>query len=164
LESFEKLADHYEPMIHHIMHALHIYKNKDEYYQHGLIALWEASRRFDPAKGHFAAYAYNYIKGRLLIEMSKSVKESEQMIYPKEEFWENAVDRTMEYPFEEHTLLSYCHLLTPNQRKWFLLTLLEDLSIKEIAGIEQVSISAVKSWRKGAREKLKVIKEMEERW
>lgn len=163
MESFEQLTIQYQPMIHHIMHSLHIYKNKDEFYQLGLIALWEASRRFDPAKGHFAAFAYNYIKGTLLMELSKSRKVSEQMIYPKEEFWENAVDQITEYLFEEHTLLSYCHPLTPNQRKWFLLTLLEDLSIKEIAEKEQVSISAVKSWRKGARERLRIFKELEEK-
>lgn len=149
-------------MIQQIIHSLHIYKNKDEFHQHGLIALWKASMRFDPAKGTFSTYAYHYIKGYLLMELTKATAEAERIILPKKEFWENAVDRTMEYPFEEHTLLSYCHLLTPNQRKWFLLTMLEDLSIKEIAGIEQLSISAVESWRNGAREKLKVIKEMEE--
>jgi RNA polymerase sigma factor (sigma-70 family) len=163
LESFEQLTIQYEPMIHQIINTLHIYKNKDEFYQHGLIALWEASTRFNPAKGHFAAYAYKYIKGTLLRELSKSAKELEQLIFPKEEFLENAVDPITEYLFEDHTLLAYCHPLTPNQRKWFLLTLQEDLSIKEIAEVEQVSLSAVKAWRKGAREKLRVIWETEDK-
>ncbi len=163
MESFEQLTIQYEPMIHQIINTLHIYKNKDEFYQHGLIALWEASTRFNPAKGHFAAYAYKYIKGTLLRELSKSAKESERLISPKEEFWKNAVDRNKENPYKEQRLLAHCHALTPNQRKWFLLTLQEDLSIKEIAEVEQVSLSAVKAWRKGAREKLRVIWETEDK-
>jgi DNA-directed RNA polymerase specialized sigma24 family protein len=40
-----------------------------------------------------------------------------------------------------------------------MLTVLGGLSIKEIAAKEKVSISAVKLWRKGARDKLKVVLE-----
>ena len=59
-------------------------KNKDEFHQHGLIALWEASKRFDSKKGQFPTFAYAYIKGYLLMEMSKATKESERSIYPRE--------------------------------------------------------------------------------
>jgi transposase len=40
-----------------------------------------------------------------------------------------------------------------------MLTVVSDLSIKEIAAKEKVSISAVKQWRKGACDKLKGVME-----
>ncbi|MDP4171531.1 MAG: sigma factor, partial [Bacillota bacterium] len=63
MESFEELSEQYTPMIHKIMNTLHIFKNKEEFYQLGLIALWEANERFDPQKGSFTTFAYSYIKG-----------------------------------------------------------------------------------------------------
>jgi RNA polymerase sigma factor (sigma-70 family) len=83
LESFEQLASQYEPMIQQIIHSLHIYKNKDEFHHHGLIALWKASKRFDPAKGTFSTYAYHYIKGYLLMELTKTTVEAERTILQK---------------------------------------------------------------------------------
>jgi RNA polymerase sigma factor (sigma-70 family) len=159
LESFEQLASQYEPTLQQIIHSLHIYKNKAEFHQHGLIALWEASKRFDPAKGNFSTYAYHYIKGYLLMELSKATVEAERTILQKEEFWENASANYTDDPLEENILLSYSQdqALTANQRKWLMLTVLAGLSIKEIADKEKVSISAVKLWRKGARDKLKVV-------
>ncbi|WP_026575841.1 sigma-70 family RNA polymerase sigma factor [Bacillus sp. UNC438CL73TsuS30] len=155
MESFEELVVQYSPMIHKIIHTLHIYKNWDEFYQHGLIALWEASNRFDPEKGNFTTYAYNYIRGFLLLELTKAHKYEENCVCPKEEFWETAEGIVIDYPLETETILSVCTTLTPNQRKWVLYTALYDLSIKEIAIKEKVSMSAVKSWRAGAREKLR---------
>jgi RNA polymerase sigma factor (sigma-70 family) len=161
LESFEQLASQYEPMIQQIIHSLHIYKNRAEFHQHSLIALWKASKLFDPAKGNFSTYAYHYIKGYLLMELSKATVVADRTILQKEEFWENASANYTDDPLAENFLLSYCQeqALTTNQRKWLMLTVLGGLSIKEIAAKEKVSISAVKLWRKGARDKLKVVLE-----
>ncbi|AIE61405.1 sigma-70 family RNA polymerase sigma factor [Bacillus methanolicus] len=155
MESFEQLARQYEPMIHKLIFTANIYKNKEEFFQLGLISLWEASQRFNPEKGNFTNYAYTYIKGKFMTELTKANKHEERNIYPKEEFWEFIVDPITEDPFEVNFLLSYCEPLTPNQTKWVLYTFLDGLTIKEIAEKENVSVSAVKSWRKGAKEKLR---------
>lgn len=155
LESFEHLSQQYQPMIHKIMHSLHIYQNIDEYFQIGLIALWEASNHFDPDKGIFTSYAYTFIKGRIINEMSKNIKIEKKMVYPKEEYWENMEDSCVIDPLEENLLLSYCSSLTPNQTKWVLYAFLQNLTINEIAEREKVSPSAVKSWRVGARGRIK---------
>lgn len=147
-------------MIHKIINSLHIYKNKDEFYQQGLIALWEAARRFDPQKGDFSNYAYTYIRGYLLTELKKQARDGERSLYPKEEFWETVEDRFPACPLEEENLLSYCRALTANQKKWVLYTALHDLSIKEIADRENVSVSAVKQWRSGAKEKIKALADL----
>ncbi|QCJ44615.1 sigma-70 family RNA polymerase sigma factor [Bacillus sp. S3] len=157
MESFEQLAEQYTPMIYKIMHSLHIYKDQEEFFQLGLIALWEASRRFDASKGKLTSYAYMYIKGYLLMELKKCRKNEEKSLYPSDEFWSVIEDHTPFCPLEEETLRSYCAGLTPNQTKWVLYTSRYGLSASEIAALEKVSVSAVKGWRAGAREKIKQL-------
>lgn len=142
-------------MITSIIRSLHIYKNKDEFFQTGLIALWEATRGFDPEKGNFEGYAYSFIRGRIMSELTKASIIADRNVHPSEEFWELAGEAAEDETLTELLLLSYCSSLTENQKKWVLYTCLDSLSIKEIAEKEKVSISAVKSWRKGAKEKLK---------
>ncbi|MBU8915104.1 sigma-70 family RNA polymerase sigma factor [Bacillus sp. FJAT-29953] len=154
MESFEQLAEQYNPMIHKIIHSLHLYTNKEEFYQHGLIALWEASQRFNPEKGKFINYAYTFIRGRLLEELGKMARANERYVYKEEEFWGTVPDWQPDRTLEKEILLSYCQMLTPNQRKWIMYTIHDGLSVKEIAEKELVSVSAVKQWRMGARSKL----------
>lgn len=162
MESFEQLVDQYQPMIHKIIHSLHIYKDHDEFYQHSLIALWEASRRFDTEKGNFTNFAYSYIKGYLLMELKQIHKDQERNVHPDEEFWNLAeAPSSGGGPLDEEILLSYCQTLTPNQRKWIIYTIREGLTIKEISELEKVSLSAVKGWRSGAREKVKELMRLE---
>lgn len=154
MESFEQLAEQYEPMIHKIIQSLHIYKNQDEFYQHGLIALWEASSRFDQEKGSFTSYAYSYIKGRCLTELRKSSKEEEKYLCPQEEFWKLIEDPSPVQSVADELLHSCGDTLTPKQQKWLVLTAQYGLSARDIAEQENVSVSAVKQWRAGARAKL----------
>lgn len=155
MESFEQLAAQYEPMIYKIIHSLHIYKNIEEFYQIGLISLWEARKSFDAAKGNFTSYAYPFIKGRLLSELTSTSKLEEHFVIPTEEYWETVEGYLEEQPCEIQMLLAYCEGLTENQTKWVLYTFVDDLSVKEIATREKVSVSAVKQWKKWAQEKLK---------
>ncbi|MBP2242223.1 DNA-directed RNA polymerase [Cytobacillus eiseniae] len=157
MESFEQITNQYQPMIYKIISSLHIYMNKDEFYQIALIALWEAYERFDPEKGNFTGYAYSYIKGRLLTEMNHANKHFDHTCPANEEILHYVEDESCICPLEEDTLLAYCQAaaLTENQTKWVLYTYLKGFNVKEIASIEKVSLSAVKSWRTGATDRLK---------
>jgi RNA polymerase sigma factor (sigma-70 family) len=157
MESFEKLAIQYDKMIHSIIHSLHIYKQQEEYYQTGLIGLWEASNRFDPTKGSFTSFAFCHIKGKILNELAKNKKVEDRSVCVEEETLELMADAYFDDPLNETTLRDYVVTLTENQKKWLYYTVEHDLSVKEIARIEGVSVSAVKQWRAGAREKLKRI-------
>jgi RNA polymerase sigma factor (sigma-70 family) len=154
LDNFYSIQEQFQPMINKIISSLHIYKDKHEFYQTGLIALWEASEHFNADKGEFAPFAYSYIRGRILSEMTNRNKHEEVQSYPKEEFWEAVKDERCEEPFPKELLLSYCEVLTDNQTKWVMYSCLNMLTIQEIADLENVSVSAVKKWRKGAKEKL----------
>ncbi|OCA82443.1 hypothetical protein A8F94_21310 [Bacillus sp. FJAT-27225] len=155
LENFEHIAAQYEPMLNSIIRSLHIQKNEDEFYQIGLIALWEAVRGFDPSKGKFESYAYGFIKGRMMIEITRSSRRFERTIYLKSELWDTIEDRKASET-ELTELLDACtDILTANQKKWLVYTCRDDLTVREIAALENVSISTVKSWRSRAQQKLK---------
>jgi RNA polymerase sigma factor (sigma-70 family) len=154
MESFDQLSKQYKPMIHRIIHSLGIYKNIDEFYQVGLIGLWDAAECFKAEKGDFTNYAYSYIKGRILNELSKNSKHEERTVYPKEEYWETVEDTHFDQSFEKEFLLSFCDGLTDRETRWVLDTFYNCLTVREIAKKEGVSVSAVKQWRKGAVKKL----------
>lgn len=155
MEGFEQMAKQYEPMIHKIIRSLHVYKNKEDYFHIGLVALWEAAEAFEPEKGEFTNYAYSYVKGQILNEMNRINRFEERSILPKEEFWESVEETNVDHPLELDFLLSYCDGLTEKETKWVIYTCIEFLSIREIAEKENVSLSAVKQWRSGAKKKLK---------
>ncbi|MEQ2527530.1 sigma-70 family RNA polymerase sigma factor [Bacillaceae bacterium CLA-AA-H227] len=154
MEQFNELEKKYEAMIWKIIHSLHIYKNQQEFYQTGLIALWEAHKGFDENKGKFTSYAFSFIRGKIMTELTRRKKLEDHSVFPKEEFWNLIEDDSVNSSLECETILSYCSKLTEHQKKWVVYTALADLSIKEIADIEQVSISAVKAWKSGARKKI----------
>ncbi|GAA3319217.1 hypothetical protein GCM10020331_025210 [Ectobacillus funiculus] len=59
--TFEEAAQLYERMIRkQLKKRLCIYRNHDEFYQCGLIALWKAYEQFDERKGAFSTYAFLY--------------------------------------------------------------------------------------------------------
>ena len=152
MSDFEQLATHYSKMIHSIIHTLHIYKNQDEYYQIGLLALWDASKNFDDQKGTFSTYAYSYIKGRMLSLLRSEKKREDHTLYPSEDYWNQLeCESSM---LEKENILSYFRHLTDKQEKWVLSYFYLGLSNKEIALRENVSLSAVKSWKQTAMEKV----------
>ncbi|MCA1055238.1 sigma-70 family RNA polymerase sigma factor [Rossellomorea aquimaris] len=155
MKSFHDIQKQFDPMIHKIIHSLHIYNEQEEFYQTGLIALWEASQKFDARKGEFAPFAYSYIKGRILTELSGKAMHLSRQTYPKEEFWELVEDECSDVPLAKETLLAYCEHLTEGQIKWVMYTFMNMFTIKEIAAKEGVSPGAVKKWRQGARERLR---------
>jgi RNA polymerase sigma factor (sigma-70 family) len=152
VESFDELVVQYQPMIHKIIQSLHIYRNQDEFYQTGLIALWEATQSFHEGKGSFSNYAYTYIKGKMLTQMTRNNQHQEKHVLPEKEFWECIEDQESSICLEKETIQTYCEGLTEKEAKWVIASFIEQLSNKEIADRENVSVSAVKQWKSGAKE------------
>lgn len=153
VEQFSEIATQYEPMIHKIILTLGIYKNREEFYQTGLIALWQAAERFNPERGAFSSFAYSYIKGHLQMEMTKRNKHDEHYVAIEDATWEMIPDGASRLPFEWEEL--NCEELTEKEKKWLIYKVIHGLSVKEIAALENVSQSAVKLWRSGARKRLR---------
>ncbi|MBT2687384.1 sigma-70 family RNA polymerase sigma factor [Bacillus sp. ISL-47] len=162
MESFEQVAAQYEPMIHQIIKTLNIYKNQDEFFQLGLIRLWEIWKKHDPAKGKFLSYAYTNIRMKMLDELKRSKVLEGRSVVPDEEFWTLMECPLTDQPLKEKMILSYCEGLTTNQTIWVTSTFLYNLSTNEIAEQHQVTVSAVKAWKKGALTRLRTILQPEQ--
>jgi RNA polymerase sigma factor (sigma-70 family) len=72
--TFNDCLNQYTPLIKSIIKKLRIYKDYDEYYQIGQIALWHAYENYEINKGSFSNYAYLNINGYLLNALSKESK------------------------------------------------------------------------------------------
>ncbi|WP_421377892.1 sigma-70 family RNA polymerase sigma factor [Bacillus salacetis] len=159
MKDFNEVHEQYEPMIHKIIKTLHIYKDKDDYFQIGMTALWEAWEKYEEEKGSFTGFAYSTIRGRMLDVLKREVKLTERFTYPdNEEFLALIPDKSKESMFEAENLLAHFEPLTDTQKKWVLYTFIGMMKITEIAEREQVSVSAVKKWRQGAKAKLVIRK------
>lgn len=148
MNDFSDVAHQYTPMIHHIIRSLSIYKEKDEYFQIGLIALWEAYQKFDPQLGNFLNFSYTIVKGRILNELKRQQRiDIPAHILEERKSYDNLL--------EIEILLTYTEGLTPKQSRWLIHTYRDGCSINEIAKYYKVTPSAVKSWKKAALHKLK---------
>ncbi|MBD1380403.1 sigma-70 family RNA polymerase sigma factor [Metabacillus arenae] len=153
--TFKELLSDYQPMIYHILKKLHIYKNHDEFYQIGMIALWEAYRRYDHLKGSFSGYAYSTIKGKIMYEMTKRNRFEQHHSFGAEETEYGSEDSSLNNIESIEMVEAIAAELTINQKKWFLSYVIEGKTPKEIAITEKVSESAVKSWRRDALKKIR---------
>lgn len=158
MESFDNLARQYTPLIYRIIHRLQIYKEIDHYYSIGLQALWEASIKFDGTSASFITFAYHLIKGRILNELHKKNKWDQRHALSNDPDADAPVSQPDVY-LERETILCYCTDLTPYQERWVIDTFIHNKTLPEIAASCHVTISAVKSWRRGALAKGEV-KEM----
>jgi RNA polymerase sigma factor (sigma-70 family) len=156
MEDFAALTSEFTPMIHHIIRSLSIYKNKEEYFQVGLIALWESYGKYNEEYGQFSNYAFTVIKGKILNELKQHHK-YETHTKPFDSFILEIKDpfSMHEEAFSIDNILTYTDGLTLNQQRWLLQTYLENKTVTEIAEVYQVTTAAVKSWRRSALNKLR---------
>ncbi len=156
MEDFTSLAERFTPMIYSIIQRLSIYKNKEEFYQIGLVGLWEASQKYDENIGTFHTFAYKIIQGRILNHLRKESRyENHYTATQTDEIIESPVLSGRDNPLQKEMILTYCETLTPSQTNWLLAAFIEQQSIQEIADRYEVSAAAVKSWRKSALNKLR---------
>jgi DNA-directed RNA polymerase len=153
--SFEEVLKKYESAIKKQMFVLRLYKDYDEFYQIGCLALWDAYQNFNPEKGNFSAYAISYIRGRMMVALSKESRYSERHTYTGDELLE-AVPTTHEMvPLETELLESYLTNLSDREKTWVQEAILLQKKTAEIASQYNVSSHTVRVWRKTALKKLR---------
>ena len=148
---FEQLVAQYSNMIHSLIHSLRIYKNQDEFYQVGLIALWEGSQHYNEQKGVFAPYIYKFVKGKLLTHLKKEKKLENKFIYSENEDGFHLTHKDTLLEMED--LLSHFYHLTDLQKKWVVLHFYYGFSNRDIAEMENIALRKVRAWGDRAMEK-----------
>lgn len=154
-KDFNEVAEQFSPMIHHIIHKLRIRDPHKDFYQEGLLALWEAVQNYKEEKGKLSSYIYFIVRNRLVSKMRKDNRVAEK----DEEFAllleGEAVCYDASFTIDPYFYKEIVVTLTGNQRKWFDDYVLRDLSIKDIAEREGTTTNAVKNWGRHAKEKLR---------
>ncbi|MEB1808926.1 MAG: sigma-70 family RNA polymerase sigma factor [Bacillaceae bacterium] len=153
--SVDEVVECYAPIVRRQLKQLQIHKEYDDYYQIGLIALWEAYKRFDPAKGNFPTFAIHTVRGRLLTELSKEKTYAAKHHVTDEGFHYNVDERNTSM-LEVEIIDCYIETLSERQQTWVKETILEGKTTSEIAKDYNVSVYTVRSWKKAAIKKLKL--------
>jgi RNA polymerase sigma factor (sigma-70 family) len=154
-QSFEELVKAYHPLIIHIIKKFHITREFDEYYQIGLIALWEASEQFQAEKGSFTSFVYKKIYWRVVSHLRKQLNTAANECSFTDEMTHILSASSNHQEFSKSDLENIFKDLTPYQRKWLIGYIFQGKNLKEIASEEGVSIGAVKQWRVKALKKLR---------
>lgn len=166
---FEMFFRQHETRIHFQIHRLGISPRwYDDFYSEGVIALWDAYREFDEARGKVGTFINYKIRFRLIDLLRKKIRRQEVM----EEAIEHArvslesgnrhrgsgrplVDPTGIVLEDDTFWHRVRHKLTDRQWLWVKYFIIADLTVKEIMELEDVSADAVKGWGREVRRKLR---------
>ncbi|MED4476215.1 MULTISPECIES: sigma-70 family RNA polymerase sigma factor [Bacillaceae] len=155
-------------IIYYHMHKLGIRDPLGDFYSEGLFAMWTAYQKYEPNKGPLATY-FNYTIRNRLIDLIRKKTNDEQneenyvereiaTAYNGNKYGDSKMpimDASGIHVEDEHSWERVFSLLTEKQRKWVYYYIIRDMSLKEISEQENVSVEAVKDWRKQARRKLR---------
>ncbi|MGM8215469.1 sigma-70 family RNA polymerase sigma factor [Bacillaceae bacterium W0354] len=155
---FADLVKEYERMIYYLIHKLNINDQDGEFFQEGVIALWEAYQKYGDRKT-FGKLAYITINSRLidLIRKNSRINEHEAVSdYIKEDI---SHDQNIEN-FDPGFWSTVRNSLTEKQWIFVKKRIIEGKAYKDIAAEENTTIDAVKGWGKEVKRKLQpVLKE-----
>nr|WP_276245353.1 sigma-70 family RNA polymerase sigma factor [Virgibacillus profundi] len=142
-----------ERRIYYHIHKLRIDDPHQEFYQEGLYAMWNAYKTYQTDKGILSTY-FNYIIRNRLIDLYRNkTKQKQHEIFTKSEL--EALDIHIEKVKEPFLWKMLQSELTENQWKWVNYRIRLEMSVKEIAEVEHVSIDTVKYWGRQVRQRLR---------
>ncbi|MCK0470070.1 sigma-70 family RNA polymerase sigma factor [Halalkalibacter sp. APA_J-10(15)] len=153
--TFAEVAKQYEPLIRGQIKKLNIYRNREEFYQVGLIGLWKAYEQFDQEKGSFSTIALFKVRGCLLDFLRKEGRYSDHHIYGMDIVFDYMEDEgCLIAEWLDHNLDDYRKFLTDREVQWLYDTVIHDKKPAQIAHEQKVSTNTVATWRKKAKAKL----------
>lgn len=168
--TFEEIFEQNERRIYYHIQKLNIRDPHQDFFQEGLIALWSAYEKHEPDKGPMATYFNFTIRNRLIDKVRKDSRHTDN---DEKVITEQIKDQNdgnyfttseTSYPLVDTTdiLVQDSNIwnclkenLTSNQWKWVNYFIIKELSVKEIADLENKSEDAIKSWGRQARKKLR---------
>ncbi|MFC4402937.1 sigma-70 family RNA polymerase sigma factor [Gracilibacillus xinjiangensis] len=154
---FEDVLQENERIIHHLIHKYRIRDREGDFYQEGLIALWEAVQTYDESRSKLSTHIYNCISSRFLNKIKKENREKEQL-----KTWLiniKAEDLLIEDrdELDKQLLRDIRKVLSDRQWCWFYHFVLHDQPARDIARHYCVTDHAVKSWARSARSKIQQL-------
>ncbi|MBM7573565.1 sigma-70 family RNA polymerase sigma factor [Aquibacillus albus] len=155
--NFDEVLEEHENIIFYLLNKLGIRDPEKEFYQEGMVTLWKALATYDSAKGKFSSYAYFRIEKSFLTMIRTRNTQAKKVADYLSTASMGQITSTLDTGFDPYLLEQIKSALTVNQMKWFTRFILEDLSIKEIAVKERVTVNTVKNWARHAKPKLRKL-------
>ncbi|GGH88430.1 DNA-directed RNA polymerase [Pullulanibacillus pueri] len=157
--AFEDIAQQFEPLIRKYLLELHLLADYQEMHQVGLIALWEAWRKYQPEKGPFPAFAQAVVRGRLLTEIKKQKQFSDHHTFQENLPEPPIAPKDGVLNIEALLKLS---VLSERERLWLHEAIFLEKKTKIIADEQAVSVNTIRSWKKAVLKKLRKLIKAEE--
>ncbi|ARK29869.1 RNA polymerase factor sigma-70 [Halalkalibacter krulwichiae] len=152
---FEEVLRMFDPAIKKQLVTLRLYKDHDEFYQIGCIALWNAYQQFDPDKGHFPSYAISFIRGRMMSHLSKETKFKERHSFATEEIIEFEPSTQGQIPLEKEMIEAYLWNLTDKEKRWVHKAIFLEMKSAELQTVFDLSRNSIYLLRKKTLKKLR---------
>lgn len=158
-KQFESWYEEKLYLVYGAMKRLRIRGNVDEFYQIGLVALWEASLRYQEDKGEFDSFAFSYIINRMKTAMTRMTNYQQRICLTEDHLLDSHEgdcsdsEKVINELIVEHYLLG----LTKNQQEVIRERYINDYSIEEVAKHLGISTGAVKNRTRDAINKLRKI-------
>ncbi|HLR14700.1 MAG TPA: sigma-70 family RNA polymerase sigma factor [Bacillota bacterium] len=167
--NFETFFKMHERRIHYQIQRLNInHAWYDDFYAEGIVALWQAYQGYETRKGNLGTFLNYQIRFRLIDLQRKKIREQEVAERAEKEEKRN-IDTGNRCRITNNILLDTAGIefkdgafwgevrkpLTDKQWKWVQYFIIADLTVQEIMEIEGVSKTAVKSWGREVRRKLR---------
>lgn len=146
MQNFETIYEEHEKLINQVIFHLKIYRNFDEFYQLGRIALWEAMAKHDPTKSAFEPFAFMMIK----FKMVKEISLSNQIALFESVLEETQFQFVLDVQYatvDEFNEIEWLMLLPKQEREMLKLAFFEDRTNRDIAKILGCTEEAIKKRR-----------------
>ncbi len=145
-------------LVYGAIRQLHIQGNIDEFYQIGLVALWEASIRYDEEKGEFDKYAYSYILNRMKTGLTRMTNYQQRVCVTEDKLLDTYGGGSYESEVMDNMMMEiYLGYLTKNQQAVIKERYINDCSLEETAKRLGISVGLVKNRTRDAINKLRKI-------
>ncbi|GGJ91086.1 hypothetical protein GCM10007063_12210 [Lentibacillus kapialis] len=167
--TFDDVFEQNKRRIHYQIHKMHIQDPHQEFFQEGLIALWNAHESYQPDKGPMATYFNYIIRNRLIDRMRRETRWEDVTRKAIHEQTTQYTDGNYHRSAEgSHAIAAYYSLplddtshwevlrsqLTDKQWTWVECFIIHDMSCKQIAEQEHTTVEAVKNWGRQVKKKL----------
>ncbi|MGP4073246.1 sigma-70 family RNA polymerase sigma factor [Piscibacillus sp. B03] len=152
---FNQLLEQYNGLIKHVIYKLGIRDDDGEFYQEGLVAFYEAYRKYY-GRDTFTRMAYIVVKSRLIDRIRKEKRYSDHC-FASQDFHQSYVDVPFQDTLDPYILLQIKQVLTQKQWIYVQKRIIEGQPVRDIAAQEQTTPDAVKGWGKEVRRKLKPL-------
>ncbi|QKY68718.1 sigma-70 family RNA polymerase sigma factor [Lentibacillus sp. CBA3610] len=168
--TFEEIFEQNELRIHYQIHKMHIHDPHQEFFQEGLVALWNAYETYQPDKGPMATYFNYMIRNRLIDRMRRNNRQHEIQQQAAHEQRTQLTDgnyhcsadgprsiaANQSLPLNDAGFWKHIQpQLTDKQWKWVDYAIIQEMPYKTIAQQENTTVEAVKSWGRQVKKKLK---------